>query len=106
MSKQMPSSGDRFVRLSGDLFKRVHNPEGALDSVSGQLSADQFARIMKFLAASGVSSTILAELEHVITNSNAELGFDARPRRGDGRSENERAFLRRFPDAARIKQAW
>ena len=96
MLKPMKSPrGTNFERLF--VQDRNPNPEGAYDAA---LTADQFSKIMKFLAGSGVSSTILAELEHVITNSNAELGFDARPRHAP------ESFASRYPMAMRIGQAW
>ena len=100
MFRPMPSPrGTNHERL----FVRDRNPEGAYDAA---ITADQFTKIMKLLADAGVSTTILAEVEHMMTHENAGLGMDARPRRAPGHSENERAFLRRFPDAGRIGQAW
>jgi hypothetical protein len=98
MSKQMPSSGDRFVRLSGDLFKRVHNPAGACDSAA--ITAEQYTAIMKLLADAGCSTAILSEVEHMLSHENPDLGMDARPRRAPA------SFASRYPDAMKIGFAW
>jgi hypothetical protein len=41
----LPSPGDRFVQVNGDMFRRVHNPAAAYDSIDG-LSAAAYGRRM------------------------------------------------------------
>ena len=89
--------------FKGSLGLAVYCSNGDLRGlyrVRAAITGDQFTKIMKLLADAGCSTAILTEVEHMLTNSNPDLGMDARPRRAPA------SFASRYPDAMKIGFAW
>lgn len=106
MLRSMPSpSGTNHERL----FIRGRGPVAAYDAAEG-LTDDVIARLKAFLKGK-ISDEDLAKIEELLMN-NSEMANDARTRlrvasdMATKHAGNERVFLERFPEAARIKQAW
>lgn len=110
----MPSPGVRFVRLAGNLFRRVPNPAMAFDSGgvpdSGRLTPETIADILKLLDGK-ISPDALAKLAQQLDPGwgavDQPAPFPGRPTRGgepvpldpEGAVDG---FSRRFPGASRI----
>jgi hypothetical protein len=112
----MPSPGDSFLRLSGDLFRRVRNPVAAYDAAgglndNGRPSAETIEKIMTFLK--GKLSDADLEVFRVLLDDpgaamDSPVDFPGKPTVGGGQVPlgADESFARDWPGAARIRLAW